>query len=105
MDKPKTPAFSVELPADLEPVYTNFALISHSPSEMIVDFSQLMPNNPKVRVKTRVVMTPLNAKLLLRALQENLTKYETTFGEIAMPGDAGDLARAFFGGLRPPGTD
>ncbi|MBN1874027.1 MAG: DUF3467 domain-containing protein [Anaerolineae bacterium] len=105
MDKSKPPALSVELPADLEPVYTNFALISHSPSEMIFDLSQMLPNNPKVRVKARVIMTPLNAKLLLRALQENLTKYEAAFGVIALPGDAGTLAREFFGGLRPPGAE
>jgi hypothetical protein len=34
-------------------------------------------------------MTPLNAKLLLKALQENLAKYEEKFGEIRMPADAG----------------
>lgn len=102
MDKPAPKQLNVELPAELEPVYTNFALISHSPSEIIFDFSQMLPNQPKVRVKARVVMTPLNAKLLLRALQDNLSKYETRFGEIAIPGDSGDLAREFFGGTRPP---
>ncbi|MBN2002180.1 MAG: DUF3467 domain-containing protein [Anaerolineae bacterium] len=105
MDKPAPKQLNFELPAELEPVYTNFALISHSPSEIIFDLSQMLPNQPKVRVKARVVMTPLNAKLLLRALQDNLSKYESRFGEIAIPGDSGELAREFFGGTRPPEGD
>ena len=105
MDKPKSKSFSVELPANLESTYANFALISHSPSEMIFDFAQMLPNQPQVKVKARVIMTPLNAKLLLRALQDNLAKYESKFGEVAMPGDAGHLAREFFGGVRSPGGE
>ncbi|HEY89809.1 MAG TPA: DUF3467 domain-containing protein [Thermoflexia bacterium] len=98
MSEPKRRALNVELPADLEPIYANFALIVHSPSELIVDLAQALPNQPKVRVKSRVVMTPLNAKLLLRALQDNLRKYESTYGEIKLPGQGDDLTRAFFGG-------
>ena len=96
-------SLNVELPSDLEPIYANVALISHSPSEVILDLGQMMPNQPKMNVKGRVVMTPLNAKLLLRALGENLSKYEAKFGEIRIPGRGGDdLAQAFFGGVRPP---
>jgi hypothetical protein len=102
VNKSNAKQLNVELPSDLEPTYANFALISHSPSEMIFDLGQLLPNQPKVRVRARVVMTPLNAKLLLRALQENLAKYEANFGEIKVPGQAGDLAQEFFGGLHPP---
>ncbi len=101
--KPKS--INVELPAGLEPVYANFALISHSPSEIILDLAQMLPNQPQVRVKARVVMTPLNAKLVLRALQENLVKYEAAFGEIVVPGQGYDLAREFFGGVHPPDTE
>ena len=43
----------------------------------------------KAKVYARIVMTPLNAKLLLKALQDNLAKYEEKFGEIRMPADAG----------------
>lgn len=102
MSNPKPQTLNVELPTNLEPVYSNFALITHSPSEVIVDFAQTLPNQPNVRVKARVVLTPLNAKLLLRALQDNLAKYEARFGEITIPGEADDLTRAFFGGVRPP---
>jgi len=101
--KPKQ--LSVELPAGLDPIYANFVLLAHSPSELILDFSQAMPNQPQVRVKSRVVMTPLNAKLFLRALQDNLMKYEAAYGEIALPGKGDDLARAFFGGSRPPESE
>ena len=102
MSAPKPRSLNVSLPSDLEPVYANFALIAHSPSEIIVDFAQALPNQPQVRVKARVVMTPLNAKLLLRALQDNLTKYESSFGEISLPGQGDELARAFFSGVHPP---
>jgi len=102
---PKPKPLNVELPADLEPIYANFALISHSPSEIILDLAQMLPNQPKARVKARVVVTPLNAKLLLRALQENLGKYEAAYGEIALPGQGTDLAREFFGHVRPPESE
>lgn len=105
MSTPKPRSLNVSLPSDLEPVYANFALISHSPSEIIVDFAQALPNQPQVRVKARVVMTPLNAKLFLRALQDNLAKYESSFGEIVLPGQGDELARAFFSGVHPPKTD
>ncbi len=101
MAQPKPRSLNIELPADLEPTYANFAVISHTPSELIVDFAQMLPNQPSVRVRSRVIMTPLNAKLMLRALQENLGKYEATYGEIATPGQSDDLIRSFFGGKTP----
>jgi hypothetical protein len=66
-------------------VYSNFALITHAPSEMVLDFARVMPNVPKSRVYARIIMTPLNAKLLLRALTDNLAKYEAQYGEIMIP--------------------
>lgn len=74
----------VDLPASLEPTYTNFALISHSPSEVILDFARALPNM-RARIVARMVMSPLNAKLLLRALTDNLHRYEAQHGEIAVP--------------------
>lgn len=105
MAQQKSRSFNIELPANLEPTYANFALISHTPSEVIIDLAQMLPNQPKVRVRSRVVMTPLNAKLTLRALQENLAKYEAAFGEIVIPGEPDDLVRSFFGGKMPPETE
>ena len=76
---------SVELPNDLEATYANLALISHSTSEVIIDFARAMPNKPKARIYSRIVMTPMNAKLLHRALSENLIKFEAKYGEIKIP--------------------
>ena len=94
----KSPALAIELPANLEPVYANTAIISHSASEIFMDLARVMPNYPKAKVSTRVVMTPLNAKLLLRALSENLSKFEGVYGEIKLP-DGLSLADHLF---KPP---
>jgi len=76
---------NIELPADLEAIYANFAMITHSTSEMVLDFARLLPNVPKVKIYARIIMTPMNAKLLHRALGENLSKFEAQFGEIKTP--------------------
>ncbi len=84
------PPVAIEIPANLEAVYSNFALITHSPSEVVVDFARMLPNMPKTRVYARIVMTPMNAKLLLRALAENLGKFEAQYGEISLPTNLAD---------------
>lgn len=74
---------NIELPEELaEGVYSNLAIISHSHSEFVFDYVRIMPNVPKAKVKARVVMTPPHAKRLLRALAENVKKYESQFGPI-----------------------
>ena len=75
----------IELPVNLEAIYSNFALITHSPSEMIMDLARVLPNVPKAKVYARIILTPMNAKLLHRALGENLSKFEEKFGEIKTP--------------------
>jgi Protein of unknown function (DUF3467) len=75
----------IELSAELEAIYSNFALITHSPSELILDFARLLPNVPKAKVYARIIMTPMNAKLLHKALGDNLAKFEEKFGEIKAP--------------------
>lgn len=75
----------IELPVDLEATYANFALITHSPSEMIIDFARVLPNQPKAKIYTRIVMTPMNAKLVHKALGENLAKFEEKYGEVKLP--------------------
>ena len=52
---------------------------------MILDFARVLPNMPKAKVYARIVMTPMNAKLLHKALGENLEKYEEKFGQIKTP--------------------
>ena len=103
--QPKNPQrvqFQIEVPNDLDATYANFALISHSASEIILDFCQMMPQRPKAKVQSRIVMTPLNAKLLLRALGENLQRFENQFGEIKVPRQGPSLAEQFFGS--PPSS-
>lgn len=74
---------NIELPEDIaEGVYSNLAIISHSHSEFVVDFIRLMPNVPKAKVKSRVVLTPHHAKRLMRALADNIKKFESQFGVI-----------------------
>lgn len=63
-------------------VYTNLAIINHSPSEFVVDFLQIMPGMPKAKVKSRIILTPQHAKRLLIALGDNIAKYEAAFGRI-----------------------
>jgi len=74
---------NIELSEEIaQGTYSNLAVISHSTSEFIVDFVRMMPGIPKAPVKSRIIMTPDNAKRLLNALSENIKKYENTFGDI-----------------------
>lgn len=73
---------------EAEGIYSNLALISHSPSEFIIDFARVLPGVPKSRVYARVVMTPHHARLLANALEANLKKFEEQFGRINLPGDS-----------------
>lgn len=75
--------FNIEITEDVaDGIYSNFAIISHSASEFVLDFVRIMPNTPKAKVKSRVIMSPAHAKLLMTALQENVRKYEQQFGRI-----------------------
>lgn len=74
---------NIELPEDIaEGTYSNLAIISHSPQEFVVDFVRIMPGMPKAKVKSRVLLTPEHAKRLMKALADNIKKYEQQFGAI-----------------------
>ena len=62
--------------------YANFAMITHSSSDFIIDFARVLPGVPKAQVKSRVILAPEHAKRLLGALQENIARYEREFGPI-----------------------
>ncbi len=99
----KPPELQLELPAQLDATYSNFVVIQHAPAEFIIDFARVLPNVPTARVGARVIMSPLHAKLLLRALHENIEKYEVQFGPIYVPQQGGDqLASSLFTGQKPP---
>jgi len=65
--------------------YANFAIITHSSSDFILDFARVLPGVPKAQVKSRVILAPEHAKRLLAALQENIVRYERNFGPIKIP--------------------
>jgi hypothetical protein len=65
-----------------EGTYSNLAIINHSVSEFIVDFISVMPGQPKAKVKSRIILTPQHAKRLVKALAENVTRFEKSHGEI-----------------------
>jgi len=76
----------LDLPQDVaQGQYSNFAVITHSSSEFIVDFARMLPGVPKMQVKSRVIMAPEHAKRLAMALQENIMRYEREFGKIQIP--------------------
>ena len=80
----------IELKEDVaQGVYSNLAMITHSSSEFVMDFISILPGMAKAQVKSRVVMSPEHAKRLLMALQENVSKYENSFGEIEFKGPKG----------------
>jgi hypothetical protein len=84
---PKQQRLNVELgDKESEGIYSNLALISHSPSEFIIDFARVMPGVQKTKVYARVVMTPAHAKMLFDALGANLKKFEGQFGAIKVFG-------------------
>ena len=66
---------NIELTDEIaEGIYSNLAIIAHSPTEFVVDFIKLMPASPKAKVKSRIILTPQNAKRLFKALAENISK-------------------------------
>jgi len=65
-----------------EGIYSNLAIINHSPSEFVLDFVTIMPGVPKSKVKSRIILTPQHAKRFLKALGENIHRFEVAHGEI-----------------------
>ena len=63
-------------------IYSNLAIINHSHSEFVLDFINVMPGVPKSKVKARIVLTPQHAKRLLKAIGENIHRFELAHGEI-----------------------
>jgi len=100
--KPVTPPRPrIVVPPGLEAAYSNVVRISHSPSELVFDFGNILPGESEVHIKARVMMSPLSAKLLQKALADNLTKFESVFGEIKLP-PGKTLADDLFRSLQPP---
>ncbi|MGB9585810.1 MAG: DUF3467 domain-containing protein [Anaerolineales bacterium] len=94
----------LQFPDNLSVEYVNLVRIAHSPSELIFDFAQLLPGLTRPQVQSRIVMSPLGAKLFYQALAENISRYEATFGEIRIPGGT-SLADELFHPPKPPAAE
>ncbi|RMF53652.1 MAG: DUF3467 domain-containing protein [Bacteroidetes bacterium] len=98
-DAPQDPnVLNVELTDEVAAgIYSNLAIISHTPAEFVIDFLQVLPGLPKAKVRSRIILSPYHYKRLLLAMQDNLAKYESRFGEISADEHAG-LPPVSFGG-------
>src|ERR1039457_3274377 len=81
--KPLENQLNIELSEEVaEGIYSNLAIITHSHSEFALDFIKVMPGVPKAKVKSRILLTPQHAKRLMKALKENVAKYEAVHGPV-----------------------
>ncbi len=87
---------------EAEGIYSNLAIISHSNAEFVIDFTRLLPGVPKAKVFSRIIMSPIHAKLFLNALNENIRKFESQNGEIRVEPGQGPMGN--FPGFPPSGT-
>ena len=95
----KKPKLNIELPEDVAPgVYSNLAVVTHSQTEFILDFIQVMPGTPKAKVRSRVVLSPQHAKRVMKMLVDNITKFEGQHGTIEMSGQPEPSFPINFGG-------
>ena len=79
----KENGLNLELDENLaQGTYSNLALINHSVSEFVVDFVNVMPGVPKAKVKSRIILTPQHAKRFSKALNDNISKFESSNGVI-----------------------
>ena len=91
--------FNIELSEDVaEGIYSNLAVITHSPAEFVIDFIRIMPGVPKSKVKSRIILTPEHAKRLVAALNDNISKYEAAHGPIREVKGSGPVMPVNFGG-------
>ncbi|MCX7986644.1 MAG: DUF3467 domain-containing protein [Bacteroidales bacterium] len=92
----------IELKEDVaQGTYSNLAIITHSPSEFVIDFVRIMPGVPKADVKSRIILTPEHAKRLLYALKDNIAKYEAVHGQIKNVDPIPPVIPMNFGGPTP----
>ena len=95
-NNPQGQQLQIEVTPDVaHGVYANFAIISHTSSEFVVDLAAMMPGVPKATVRSRVILAPEHAKRLAMALQENIARYERQFGKIQLPNQQPRTASPF----------
>ena len=100
-NEPQSQQINIELgEKEAEGIYSNLAIITHSPAEFVLDFTRIVPGVPKARVLSRIITTPQHAKMLLHALKDNLDKYEARFGEVKI-----EMPQEQHFGFAPPFSD
>ena len=84
MEQNPNQPLNIEISEEIaEGAYANLAIITHSHAEFVVDFVNVMPGTPKSKVKSRIILTPMHAKRFMKALVENVERYEEANGVIA----------------------
>lgn len=97
-DQNKGNKIDIELTEEVaDGIYSNLAIISHSNSEFVVDFIRMLPGVPKAKVKSRIVLSPQHAKRLRAALNDNINKFEASYGTIEMQDSAPQFPPMNFG--------
>ncbi len=92
MDENGKRAINIELSGEAaDGIYSNLVLVSHSPSEFVIDFARILPGPPKGKIHTRIIMNPQHTKSLIATLQDNLAKYERNFGPVQFPPQPGEF--------------
>ncbi len=82
-DQPRGNQLNIEISEEVaDGIYSNLAIITHSNSEFVLDFVRVMPGVPKAKVRSRILLTPQHAKRLMRALADNIGKFEQVHGNI-----------------------
>ncbi|MBN2372480.1 DUF3467 domain-containing protein [bacterium] len=77
---------TIDVPSDIEKgAYANQIIIGHSQKEFIMDFGLIVPPGNKIKITSRVITNPIDAKAMLMVLNENISRYEKVFGTINVP--------------------
>ncbi len=83
MNEPNQSQLNIEISEEVaEGQYANLAIITHSHAEFVIDFVNVMPGTPKSKVKSRLIMTPQHTKRFMKALIENISRFEDSHGDI-----------------------
>ena len=86
-DTPKPPEVQLQIQLDDDVAnghYVNMALVNHTETEFTLDFIYVQPQQPKAKVRSRIITSPKHMKRLIMAMQDNLAKYEAKFGTIEL---------------------
>ena len=82
--KPQEVKLEIQLDEDIaQGAYVNLAVVNHNEAEFVVDLIFVQPQTPRAKVRSRVILSPQHAKRFVEALQDNIQRYEQSFGVIS----------------------